>query len=115
MKLATFLFTFYMSCFAISAPAWTLTVVYPDQEKKEFLIPVDTDFPVKMNGSKWKCAVDKGFEQNGAISRGISCRKNGDMLGTPVTCDPNLKGAESGLFTLIEGKKQHTFVLTCSK
>ena len=112
-----FIFHFLLSFLAVSIatafPSWTLTVVYPDQEKKEFLVP-ENDFTIKMKGSKWRCIIDKAVEQTDTITRGINCRKNNDMLATPIMCTKNQKNTESGLLTLIEGKNQYTFLLSCS-
>lgn len=87
-----------------------LTVVYPDKEKKEFI--VDGKMDVALRKSKWRCVVEKEkTDEGGFKSVFLGCSKGGDEIGTPVIYNSERSGNQA--LHLIEPKGYHIIHLMC--
>ena len=66
--------------------SWKLSILYPDSETKEFIVPEEKPFFLKMPDSKWECVIGPPNEKGKITVRVLACVKGNDEVGVNVLC-----------------------------
>src|SRR5262249_33865233 len=104
---------------SMAAPTWTLEVIYPDHEIKNFTV-LPGKQPIVLRNSNWKCFVSPEsnpvLEEYQFFSRGIVCNKGVDLISTDLLCADIMKDVHTTLSIgdIKRGGGDHTMGLKCN-
>ena len=110
MKYLIAIFVFLASLQSV-ATTFSLEVVYPDKEKKEFMVH-DAPQEVNLGKTKWNCSISKLFEKDGFNYKAVHCKGPQKMTASiGASCKPN--SMDSALLSLEDDKKFFQISLSC--